>query len=133
MIREATSSDKMKILEFCKNTFSWGDYIEDVWDYWISEGNLLVVEKKTPIGICHAYFSKNQVWIEGIRINPNHRKQGFASSLVKQVELMAINKKNFPILNADRRTKYFVTCNVKKFGLQNLSNLEFLFPFTSQK
>ena len=93
MIREATSSDKMEILEFCKNTFSWGDYIEDVWDYWISEGNLLVVEKKTPIGICHAYFSKNQVWIEGIRINPNHRKQGFASSLVKQVELMAINKK----------------------------------------
>jgi hypothetical protein len=69
VIREATSSDKLPILKFCTNTFSWGDYIKDVWKYWFSEGNLLVIEKNIPIGICHALFLKNQVWIEGIRIN----------------------------------------------------------------
>ena len=92
-IREAKSSDKLHILKFCKNTFSWGDYIKDVWDYWLSEGNLLVIEKNIPIGVCHAVFSKNQVWIEGIRINSDFRRQGLASKLVKQEELLAKQKK----------------------------------------
>jgi len=92
MIREALPSDKLHILKFCKNTFSWGDYIKDVWDYWLSEGNLLVIEKSTPIGICHAVFSINQVWIEGIRINSEYRRQGLASKLIKKVESLAIQK-----------------------------------------
>ena len=92
MIREAIPSDKLHILKFCKNTFSWGDYIKDVWDFWLSEGNLLVIEKNIPVGICHAVFSLNQVWIEGIRINSDYRRQGLASKLVKKVELMAIQK-----------------------------------------
>ena len=78
MIREAISSDKHHILEFCQNTFSWGDYIEDVWDYWISEGILLVYVKNNPIGISHAVFLKDHVWIEGIRINPDFGRQGIA-------------------------------------------------------
>ena len=92
MIRSAINSDKFSIFDFCKNTFSWGDYIQDVWDYWLSEGNLLLIEKQYPVGICHAFFSKNQVWIEGIRINSNFRRQGLASELVKYVESLA--KKN---------------------------------------
>ena len=92
MIRLAKSSDKFHILKFCKNTFSWGDYIKDVWDYWLSEGNLLVIEKKIPIGVCHAVFSKNQVWIEGIRINSDFRRQNLASNLISKVESLAIQK-----------------------------------------
>ena len=92
MIREAKPSDKLHILKFCKNTFSWGDYIKEVWDYWLSEGKLLVIEKKIPIGFCHAVFSKNQVWIEGIRINSDFRRQGLASNLIIQVESLAIQK-----------------------------------------
>ena len=34
VIRRALDSDKAKVLEFCKNTFEWGDYIETVWDEW---------------------------------------------------------------------------------------------------
>lgn len=92
LIRNATNSDKFFVLKFCKDTFSWGDYIQDVWDYWLSEGNLLILQKEYPIGICHAFFSKNQVWIEGIRIDPNFRRQGFASNLIKHVELLAKEK-----------------------------------------
>ncbi|MDH3678047.1 MAG: GNAT family N-acetyltransferase [Nitrosopumilus sp.] len=91
-IREANSSDKSHILKFCKNTFSWGDYIKDVWNYWFSEGNLLVIERNTPIGICHAFFSKNQVWLEGIRIHPDFRRKGLASQLIKKAESLAIQK-----------------------------------------
>lgn len=93
MIREAIPSDKPQVLEFCKNTFSWGDYIEDVWEHWLSEGNLLVVERKTPIGLCHVFFSKNQAWIEGIRIKSDFRRQGFASNLINKAESLAIQRK----------------------------------------
>jgi len=92
MIRLAKSSDKSHILKFCKNTFSWGDYIQDVWDHWLSEGNLLVIEKTNPIGVCHAVFSKNQVWIEGIRINSDFKRQHLASNLISKVESLAIQK-----------------------------------------
>jgi len=97
LLREAKPSDKFDILKFCQNTFSWGDYIKDVWDYWLSEGSLLVIEKNLPIGVCHALFLPKQVWVEGIRINSNFRRQGLASNLIKQVESMA-TKKQIPIL-----------------------------------
>lgn len=92
MIRVAKNSDKSSIMDFCKNTFSWGDYIQYVWNYWLNEGNLFVIEKKQSVGICHAIFSKNQVWIEGIRINPDNRRQGLASKLVNHVESIAKEK-----------------------------------------
>ena len=51
-----TISDKKAVLDFCKNTFSWGDYINDVWDYWILEGNFddpkeisMMMERDKPI------------------------------------------------------------------------------------
>lgn len=117
IVRDAINSDKFSVLSFCKDTFSWGDYIQDVWDYWLSEGNLLVIEKQYPIGICHAFFSKNQVWIEGIRINSNFRRQGFASELVKHIEslaqekqlfssLMLIDTKNLPSLSMAKNLNY---------------------------
>ena len=46
-IREATSFDKNLVLKFCKNTFSWGDYIDKVWSSWLDEGNLFLFEKES--------------------------------------------------------------------------------------
>ena len=91
-IRDAISADKSSVLEFCSNTFSWGDYIKDVWDFWIKEGNLFVVEEKQSIGICHAFFTYKQVWIEGIRIASPFRRLGLASKLIKYVESFSIKK-----------------------------------------
>ena len=91
-IRDANNSDKNTVFEFCKNTFSWGDYIQDVWDFWIDEGGLFVIEKDYPLGICHAFFSNNQVWIEGIRISPYARRKGLASKLISHVESLALKK-----------------------------------------
>ncbi len=93
IIRKAKASDKKMVLEFCKTTFSWGDYIVDVWDYWIREGNLLVlIENNNPVAICHSSFFDKQVWIEGIRVNENFRKKGFAKRLVLKSESIAENK-----------------------------------------
>ena len=94
-IRNALPSDKKIILDFCKSTFSWGDYIHHVWDDWLDEGNFFVLtENKRPVAICHAFIIKNEklVWIEGIRVDPNYRQKGYAKKLVTKAE--AIAKKN---------------------------------------
>jgi len=133
LIREAKPSDKLHILKFCTNTFSWGDYIKEVWDYWLSEGNLLVIEKDIPIGVSHAVFSKNQVWIEGIRINSDFRRQGFASNLIKRVESLAIQKQipiSLMLIDTENSPSLLMA---QKHRIQNKSDLEFLFPFTARK
>lgn len=117
MIRNATISDKKYVLNFCVNTFSWGDYIQDVWNYWLSEGNLLLYEKKTPVGICHVHNSDNQIWIEGIRVDPVFRKQKIATSLVEYCEIigrqnhalfsyMLIDTKNLASINMAKSLSY---------------------------
>ena len=78
-IRNANNSDKIPILKFCKNTFSWGDYVDQVWDFWLSEGHLLLFEEMSPVGICHVSSSKDQIWIEGIRVDKNFRRKKIAS------------------------------------------------------
>ena len=93
MIRNANASDKSHILKFCKDTFSWGDYVDQVWDFWLSEDHLFLFKKQFPVGICHALYTKDQIWIEGIRIDPNFRKQKIASELVKHAESIG-EKKN---------------------------------------
>jgi len=93
-IRKVKPSDKKPILAFCQNTFRWGDYIANVWDSWLLKKNLLaMVVGRKPVGICNASFSKNQVWIEGIRINPRFRRRGYASKLVLKVEAAAKKKR----------------------------------------
>ena len=105
-IREATISDKNSVLKFCKNTFSWGDYIEKVWSSWLDEGNLFLFEKKSPVGICHAFYSENQIWVEGIRIDPKHRREKIASKLVTYAESIGKkNQKSFSYMLIDTENK----------------------------
>jgi len=94
-IRNALPSDKKTVLDFCKSTFSWGDYIHYVWDNWLDEGNFFVLcENRHSVAICHGFIIKNAklIWIEGIRVNPNYRQKGYAKKLVTKVETVA--KKN---------------------------------------
>lgn len=92
MIRDATPLDRIPVLKFCKDTFSWGDYVDQVWDFWLSEGNLILFEEISPVGICHVLSSNNQIWIEGIRVDKNFRRRKIASNLISHAE--SIGKKN---------------------------------------
>ena len=90
--RLATNQDKDPVLDFCKSTFSWGDYIDRVWDIWISEPNgmLLVAEAenhvKKPIAIIHGILiPEKTIWIEGIRVDSEYRKQNLATNLINQI------------------------------------------------
>ncbi|HEX6673129.1 MAG TPA: GNAT family N-acetyltransferase, partial [Nitrososphaeraceae archaeon] len=86
--RLATHHDKDYVLDLCKNTFSWGDYIDRVWDIWIREPNsifLVAVNENNidkPIGIAHGVLIPQQmVWVEGIRVDPKYRAQKLATNM----------------------------------------------------
>ena len=88
--RIATDHDKDYVLDFCKNTFSWGDYIDRVWDIWITEPNSIflvavnVNENKIekPIAISHGILIPEKIiWIEGIRVDPKHRSHKLATNI----------------------------------------------------
>lgn len=140
MIREANALDKKSVLKFCQDTFSWGDYVDQVWDFWLSEGNLLLFEKQFPVGICHAFFLKNQVWIEGIRIDPRFRRQKIASKLIKHIEsigkqkgiqisYMLIDTENTPSLSMADSLNYeiFQTWNFYSLTPKENSNFDISF------
>lgn len=92
ILRKALASDKDYVLDFCEHTFSWGDYVSQVWDFWMQEGDLLVAEKGgNPIGICHlTYVEDGLSWIEGIRVHPNYRRLGVGSQLLKYSESLSL-------------------------------------------
>ena len=146
MIRNAKPSDKSQVLKFCQNTFSWGDYVEHVWDYWLNEDLLFVYEKQFPVGICHGFLSNNQLWIEGIRVDPNFRKQKIASELVSHAEslgqkngalfsFMLIDVENYTSLSMAKSLEYSIlqTWNFYSLEPKTNSNFNVIFPKSFDK
>lgn len=84
-VRPAQAQDKEAVLAFCQNTFSWGDYIANVWDDWLTYagGQLFVASMAEQIaGIVHVALLDDRVaWMEGMRVNPAFRRQGVAHAL----------------------------------------------------
>lgn len=84
-IRQARAEDREAVLAFCAHTWEWGDYIENVWDRWLSDptGLLLVaLHGDRPVGVMHLQMlNATDAWQEGMRIDPAYRKQGIARQL----------------------------------------------------
>lgn len=84
-VRPARMGDKTAILGFCQNTFSWGDYISEVWDSWLGDDNgkiFVGVVNDQPIGMMHVAFLRDgAAWMEGMRVHPDYRRLGVASAM----------------------------------------------------
>ena len=87
-IRPAKKSDKEEILSFCVDTFSWGDYIDRVWDHWFRSGRLLIAEDGgRKIGMSHLAMCPDGrgMWLEGVRVHPNYRRSMIATQLLAKM------------------------------------------------
>jgi hypothetical protein len=101
-IRKAHPLDKDKILNFCKDTFTWGDYIGIVWDFWLTDpsGILLVVDDLNssaltygPVATSHIGICPNDLlWIEGIRVDKNCRNRRIGTSLLQYAVNYGVKK-----------------------------------------
>lgn len=86
-IRPVRAEDKPAVLAFCQHSFEWGDYIEHVFDDWLSrEGDFLAAELDgRVVGIVRiAYLGHgDQAWFEGMRVDPACRGRGVARALAR--------------------------------------------------
>ena len=127
-IRTAVSNDKATVLEFCKNTFSWGDYVSDVWDGWQSKGRLYVVEDDygKVVGVYNLAIFEKQSWIEGMRVHPKYRRKGLGKNMLLHAESIIQNKiirliiesENHPSVKLARSMGYYLE---EKWQLYSMS------------
>ena len=84
-VREALESDREAVFEFCRQTWSWGDYIPHVWDKWLKEPNgkvFVAVVGGVPVGIQHITVDKaGEAWLSGARTAPQYRRMGVATAI----------------------------------------------------
>lgn len=84
-IRRARPEDREVVLSFCTHTWEEGDYIPHVWEDWLAdeqgpllvgvwEGRVAAIEKITRP-------SADEVWLEGLRVDPRYRRKGIARAL----------------------------------------------------
>jgi GNAT superfamily N-acetyltransferase len=86
-VRRARASDTDAVLAFASRTWDGWDYIPEVLDQWLSadDGVLLVAtgqDDDRPIAITRlAILSRDEGWLEGIRVDPAVRGRGVATNL----------------------------------------------------
>jgi len=87
-VRKARVSDREAVFKFCMKTWSWGDYIPEVWDKWLKEKSgrvFIATTDGVPVGITHLSIDKpHEVWLSGARTDPNYRRMGAATAITKK-------------------------------------------------
>jgi len=94
-IRPARPEDREAVLAFCAHTWSWGDYIEQVWETWLNDsGDLLVaVVDDRPVGLVHTrQVGSTDIWQEWMRVDPAYRLQGIARRLSMEAGAQALRR-----------------------------------------
>ncbi len=96
-VRKARSSDREAVFDFCRKTWSWGDYIQEVWDSWLEdrEGRVFVATvNDMPVGVSYVSIDKpHEAWLRGARTDPNFRRMGIAETIAKRC-LQYVRKKD---------------------------------------
>jgi GNAT superfamily N-acetyltransferase len=71
----------------CAHTWDDGDYIPEVWDLWLADrqGGLIVGELgQQVVALSKITFQPaGQVWLEGMRVDPDYRRQGIAGQFLR--------------------------------------------------
>ena len=95
-IRFARPEDREAVLAFCRNTWSWGDYVEYQWDDWLHnpDGRLFVATiNEQPAGIVYiCMLTPSDAWLQGLRVDPQFRRQGLAEALNNAALLEAMQR-----------------------------------------
>jgi len=70
----------------CAHTWDWGDYIPEVWDDWLADeqGLLIVGELEGRVVALSriAFQPSGQIWLEGMRVDPEYRRLGVAGQFL---------------------------------------------------
>ena len=86
VIRPARPEDRADMERVCAHTFEWGDYVPEAWDDWLADkrGLLIVGEAgERVVALSKITFqTSEQVWLEGMRVDPEYRRRGIAGQFL---------------------------------------------------
>ena len=86
IIRPARSGDRPAMECICAQTWEWGDYIPEAWDDWLDDeqGLLIVGELAGRVVALSmiAFQAPDQIWLEGMRVDPEYRRRGIAGQFL---------------------------------------------------
>jgi GNAT superfamily N-acetyltransferase len=85
-IRRARADDREPIAAFTVDTFSWGDYVADVFTTWLDEPDTAVYvatdDRDVPVALGRArMLAPTEAWFHAARVRPDHRGRGIAGEL----------------------------------------------------
>jgi GNAT superfamily N-acetyltransferase len=85
LIRPARPEDVPLIAAWTENTFDWGDYVAGRLPEWIENpaSQVIVAEDDGAIvaTVTGTMVSPTETWAQGIRVHPEHRRKGIATSI----------------------------------------------------
>jgi GNAT superfamily N-acetyltransferase len=87
IIRPARPDDRQVMERICTQTWDWGDYVPQVWDDWLADeqGSVLVGEAEGQVVALSkiTFQTPDQVWLEGMRVDPEFRRRGIAGQFLR--------------------------------------------------
>ena len=87
VLRPARPDDKAAIVAFTRDTWDWGDYLEQVFDRWLAAPDslgLIAEVAGEPVGYARgSLLSPTEAWAQGLRVRPDHRRRGLATALME--------------------------------------------------
>ncbi|NJE26896.1 GNAT family N-acetyltransferase [Thermococcus sp. MV5] len=132
IIRLARKEDKPFIEEIARLTWEGEDYLARVFENWLKDGNLYVLELEGKvIGTTKLTILPDKVgWLEGLRVHPNYQKRGFGRVLhnfiLKKGKELAEND----IINALEFSTYFLNkesiAMAKKDGFRTVERFYYI-------
>jgi len=94
-------NDRSEILEISKNSFEWGDYIDEVFDLWLKNGIFIkAVENDKILGFIHIRIFKDFSWFEGLRVRIDARRIGVGTELTRKAIIISNKSVNRLMINA---------------------------------
>jgi len=85
-IRPARPDDRAAMERICAHTWDEGDYLPEVWDEWLADerGPLIVGEVGGQVVTLNkiTWQTADQVWLEGMRVDPDYRRRGVARRIL---------------------------------------------------
>lgn len=83
-MRLITRADRPRVLEIVRTIWSGDDYVPEVFDRWVREGEFYgaeVGERLVAVGKL-TMLSPTEAWLEGLRVAPRWRRRGIGRALV---------------------------------------------------
>lgn len=86
-IRAAQPRDRRAVRRLCARIWS-DDYVPEMFDEWVRDrrGRLWVaVEERAVVGVAKLTVAPSgEAWLQGLRVDPDHRRRGIATALLEQ-------------------------------------------------